>query len=244
MKCIAYISKVSDLQAGVVLPKGMAEIFGHARRRNAERGITGVLSFKKGHYIQVLEGDDAIVDGIYAKIKTDSRHTSVTTILDIPISERFFPNWSMRLLQSLNKDLSFLNFFDYNNNSFAGLDSDQAQLLKLFYIRKRANKKNVLQHFSGETLSLSGWPDQAVLSYSPALISLVAQLTVKQHSYRDLVGSHEFGTRFELDQTLNELNELGLLQVHSTPAEIAPVSQSDQGKGRFYNKMKKFLRMS
>jgi len=244
MKCIAYISKVADLRAGAVLPKGMAEIFGHARRRNSENGITGVLSFKSGHYIQILEGDDAVVDAVYAKIKKDPRHTNVSTILDRAISKRFFSAWSMRLLQSMNKDLSFINFFDYNSASFSSLDAKKQQLIALFYSKNRRVKTQGLQHFNGETLSLTGWPDQTLLSYSPALISLVALLTVRQHSYRDLVSNHEFGTRFELDQTLNELNELGLLRIHSTPADVVSRAQSNQTKSGFYNKMKKFLRMN
>jgi len=245
MKCIAYVSKVANLQAGSVLPKGMAEIFSHARRQNAESGVTGVLSFKKGHYIQVIEGDDSVVDALYAKIRKDPRHTGVTTILNTSISERFFPTWSMRLLQSLSKDLYFLNFFDYNNSVFSSLDPQKQQLIALFYSKTRRIKAaHGLQHFSGETLSLSGWPDQTLLAYSPALISLVAQLTVRQHSYRDLMINHEFGTKFELDQALNELNELGLLQIHSTPANAMPRIQNGQQNSGFYNKMKKFLRMN
>jgi len=246
VKCIAYISKVSDSHSGIVLPKGMAEIFSHARKRNSELDITGILSFKRGHYIQVLEGSAGAVDDVFAKIKNDARHTNVNVILDEPISERFFGTWSMRLLQSLNKDLAFLTFFDNFNSKFVALSPEKQQLLKLFYSNGESRSKKVLglMHFNGETLSLTAWPDQNLLKYTPELINLVAQLTMRQHSYRDLVDSHEFGTRYELDQALNELNGLGLLQIHATPTTIVPVSRQSDSKSGFYNKMRKFLRMS
>ncbi|MEM1104951.1 MAG: BLUF domain-containing protein [Pseudomonadota bacterium] len=62
---------------------------------NYERFITGFLVQAQGRFMQVLEGEEAEVKGIYSKIADDPRHDGVTQIVGERIKERAFPDWSM-----------------------------------------------------------------------------------------------------------------------------------------------------
>lgn len=65
-----------------------------ARIRNLERGITGKLFYRNQHFFQILEGEEAAVQGLLAAIKRDPRQCGLT-ILDEGKPERLFENWSM-----------------------------------------------------------------------------------------------------------------------------------------------------
>ena len=48
-----------------------------ARRRNLEAGITGMLLYYRGEFVQILEGRKKSVENVYEKfICPDPRHTS------------------------------------------------------------------------------------------------------------------------------------------------------------------------
>lgn len=65
-----------------------------SRRHNARHGITGVLLYSDGRYVQLLEGPEPAVEDLYARIRRDSRHTRLVTVSTGP-GERRFPDWSM-----------------------------------------------------------------------------------------------------------------------------------------------------
>lgn len=66
-----------------------------SRENNHELGITGLLLYKGGNFMQVLEGDELAVLDLYAKIQKDPRHTDVAIISKTYIKEREFPEWEM-----------------------------------------------------------------------------------------------------------------------------------------------------
>jgi hypothetical protein len=66
-----------------------------ARYRSTKRGITGMLLYRNGVFLQALEGEAAVVDNLYAKIQRDERHTNVLTVYRTPIAARAFCEWSM-----------------------------------------------------------------------------------------------------------------------------------------------------
>ena len=73
----------------------MAAILDAARRKNASLSITGMLLYTEGSFFQVLEGPSDALASLLATIKNDSRHASVTKIIDEPIARRDFPDWKM-----------------------------------------------------------------------------------------------------------------------------------------------------
>ena len=73
-----------------------------ARRSNLGLGITGFLLYQPDAFMQVLEGEEAAVRGLYGLIRHDVRHHDVVALVAKTILTRQFSDWSMgfRRLQS------------------------------------------------------------------------------------------------------------------------------------------------
>lgn len=74
---------------------GIDGLLADARRRNARNGITGVLLYAEGGFLQVLEGPPEALDETMARIRKDDRHKGIIEVFRCPIDERGFPQWSM-----------------------------------------------------------------------------------------------------------------------------------------------------
>ena len=70
------------------------DILAASRRNNAGAGVTGMLLYVEGGFMQVLEGDDEAVGAIYARICQDKRHWNTLVLLDRS-APRAFGEWSM-----------------------------------------------------------------------------------------------------------------------------------------------------
>lgn len=70
-------------------------ILSQARRRNAETGITGILFYLDGNFLQLLEGQDPALTETYQRIKEDSRHRNLIQLLNGTITERALADHSM-----------------------------------------------------------------------------------------------------------------------------------------------------
>lgn len=82
-------------QSHILTEEGFHLLLNHCRRNNSERNVTGLLVSYRGIFIQYIEGDPAIVDALFEKIKKDPRHHEVVE-LDSGLQERRqFSNWSM-----------------------------------------------------------------------------------------------------------------------------------------------------
>ncbi|HEX8658114.1 MAG TPA: BLUF domain-containing protein, partial [Hymenobacter sp.] len=75
----------------------LCELLEQSRRHNAAAGITGLLLYSDGRYVQVLEGPRDKVRALYARIRKDPRHSHLVTICEGPGPTRWFTQWSMGL---------------------------------------------------------------------------------------------------------------------------------------------------
>jgi hypothetical protein len=73
----------------------LAELLRQCRRNNERLGLTGLLLYHDGNFMQVLEGPADAVEAVQLAIVRDRRHCDVTTLLNRPVAERLFGNWSM-----------------------------------------------------------------------------------------------------------------------------------------------------
>lgn len=73
----------------------LAGILSGARRNNARDDITGALICREDLYLQLLEGSEAAIDAVYARIAVDDRHGDVRLLLVDEIGQRMFPHWAM-----------------------------------------------------------------------------------------------------------------------------------------------------
>jgi hypothetical protein len=67
----------------------------YARKRNADDGVTGLLLFQGGHFVQVLEGEPQSVRTTFKRICGDARHTRIALLFEELVSERQYRDWSM-----------------------------------------------------------------------------------------------------------------------------------------------------
>jgi hypothetical protein len=96
--------------------KSLAELLQRARETNERLGLTGMLLYSEGSFFQVLEGDPAVVDTLYQKLRLDGRHKHLTVIIREPIARRYFGSWSMGFSNVSQEDLTNItglnDFFD------------------------------------------------------------------------------------------------------------------------------------
>ncbi|MBU3647020.1 MAG: BLUF domain-containing protein [Limnohabitans sp.] len=76
-------------------PEQTESILTSAREHNLANGITGVLCYGGGIYVQALEGGRNQVNALYTQIVKDPRHKDVVVLAYEEISERRFGGWTM-----------------------------------------------------------------------------------------------------------------------------------------------------
>jgi len=91
-------------------PMGDAElsaILKQSREHNPAEGITGLLCYADGIFMQVLEGGRDAINARYKRIVSDPRHHDVILLSYEEVGEREFAGWSMGQvnLQRLNPGL-------------------------------------------------------------------------------------------------------------------------------------------
>lgn len=251
MKCIAYISQVKIAAKKHVIPSGLSGIYAHARKANSIRGITGIISYKSNHYFQIIEGNDSAVDELYEKIKTDDRHEKIIELVNKPIRNKNFPEWSMKLISLNAKTEEFNSFIKAFTNDLISLPPEKLVHFQKFYKIKNVNTTNSTApikqgaRFSGTTLTLVGWPDFNAFEPSPDFIEMCAKLINAPCSYNSLIETQgSLVKEGKLDHTLSKLKALGLLKETKNSADLRkPKTSSHSPNTGFYGQMKNFLRL-
>lgn len=76
-------------------PVEIEEILTVSRRNNLRSGLSGLLVYHEGDFLQVLEGPPDDVERVFDVIRNDPRHYRVNVIVDHEVSRRSFGNWEM-----------------------------------------------------------------------------------------------------------------------------------------------------
>lgn len=87
---LLYASRAVDLK-----PATIESILQRSRDHNPASGITGVLCYGSGVFMQVLEGGRSTVSDLYGHIVSDARHKDVVLLHFEEITERRFGGWTM-----------------------------------------------------------------------------------------------------------------------------------------------------
>ena len=96
--CVVYISFSNAFKD----KDSLESLLSSCQKKNSSVGITGYLFYHNTHFLQYLEGDLDVIQGVYEKILHDSRHVVLMHILKEDCQERRFPNWSMRFVEPKN----------------------------------------------------------------------------------------------------------------------------------------------
>jgi len=117
----------------------LVDLLIQSRKNNGSLGITGMLLFKDGNFLQVLEGNRIKVHDLYKKIMLDPRHNKFAALFEGVAKERDFPDWSMGF-QDLNApeiagDPGFTNFLKTSLTA-ADFSSDPSRAKKMLLLFK------------------------------------------------------------------------------------------------------------
>lgn len=66
-----------------------------SRINNKNNGITGLLLYSDGNFMQILEGEKETVENTYNKIQNDTRHRNIILITNKSVKQRNFSEWKM-----------------------------------------------------------------------------------------------------------------------------------------------------
>ena len=87
---LLYASRAVDTS-----PEAIEAILSQSRQHNPASGITGILCYGAGIFLQAIEGGRMAVSELYGHIQRDSRHKDVMLLDFEEISERRFGGWTM-----------------------------------------------------------------------------------------------------------------------------------------------------
>ncbi len=88
---LLYVSRLADNSK----PEVIDDILADSRKHNPALGITGILCYGAGIFLQAIEGGRGSVSELYNHICKDKRHKDVVLLDFEEISERRFGGWTM-----------------------------------------------------------------------------------------------------------------------------------------------------
>jgi len=100
---LLYASRVVDASA-----EAIEAILAQSRQHNPASGITGILCYGGGIFLQAIEGGRMAVSQLYGHIQKDLRHKDVVLLDYEEISERRFGGWTMGQVNLLKLNHSIL----------------------------------------------------------------------------------------------------------------------------------------
>ena len=170
---VSYVSRSSEPMPS----EQLLALLLQCRKNNAAKAVTGMLLYENGTFLQVIEGEDDVIDDLVAQILNDPRHAQVQMLSRKPISSRQYADWSMGFEQVTDarlkgvdglKDFSASNFnFDY----LVGNESVVSQLMDHFrephydeLIGEIYAKDKVIDHFKSALAQLRGQAQIAQLA--------------------------------------------------------------------------------
>lgn len=90
---VLYCSHATPLMNAVELEK----IVKSSQLNNPEKGVTGLLAFGGGMFLQWLEGPRVEVEALMTRLKSDPRHEAIVRLQVLDgLTERLYPRWAMQ----------------------------------------------------------------------------------------------------------------------------------------------------
>jgi hypothetical protein len=104
-----------------------------SREANAKAEVTGLLLYKDGCFMQMLEGDENVVKEVFERIMRDPRHYNVVTLQEGVNEARVFPDWSMgyRRLDGGTEDVAVYGDFENTFLTVEEFRDDPPRCLRL-----------------------------------------------------------------------------------------------------------------
>ena len=98
---MVYVSNRTDPTDGMLV----RDIAIESSQSNRSKEISGILMAVGNYFLQVLEGQEGVVDQLLERIAQDERHTDIRVLYRGTLPDRIFGQWSMGCVQSNGESL-------------------------------------------------------------------------------------------------------------------------------------------
>jgi hypothetical protein len=130
----AYVSRAAE----AMTQESLLSLLQQCLANNEASGVTGMLLYGNNTFIQVLEGEEAVLDTVIDKIQKDPRHSKIHFLYRKPIEQRQYADWSMGFKRVSAQGLS----------AIAGLPGFGANDFNFDYlIENEAVVETLMEHF-------------------------------------------------------------------------------------------------
>lgn len=218
MRLFLYVSKATELHR-------LSGILNRAKTNNRHYGITGIMSYKQGFYLQAIEGSDTQVNDLVNNIRQDPRHNDMQTILDVETDHRYFTGWAMNLSPLLSRNREFKSMMADMACKLLKLPASVKMRADVFFkeqsaksvprsIEQQARRKPVNKPGLGVLgYEVTHWPNFNRLQASPQMLTLCGTLLNSPTSYVQLKKQMIFADEEALKESLRQIREAGCLNL-------------------------------
>mgnify|MGYP000879430544 CR=1 FL=1 len=141
MLTIAYVSK----ESWPMTKPELLLLLQQCRNLNVQHGITGLLAYEGGYFIQVIEGEEDKIEKLYSNIKNDRRNKNVTTLMHKEINNRVFKGWSMGFVNVTEQEQESLPAFSKFFESGFEFDNFTQQHTEIFELLLEFKNNSLLE---------------------------------------------------------------------------------------------------
>ncbi|MGR9000051.1 MAG: phosphate-starvation-inducible PsiE family protein [Gammaproteobacteria bacterium] len=160
----------------------LMDILNTARVNNAGIGVSGMLLYTGTEFIQILEGEEKVVEELLTAIKKDPRHKDFRVIEKKKVTNREYAEWTMgfkRVDKEDVRDVPGLNKF-FDTDLSGSIDSNQLKLINalLNHFRNEGKKKNIHDELSLDQEDKFIYFLHAMIRFGVKALALLMMLTV------------------------------------------------------------------
>lgn len=106
----------------------LTRLLTQSRSANDATGVTGVLLYRRGRFVQYLEGGAEQVHELMQRISADPRHRAVRVLVDDERESRYFSHWTMGFISEDTPPASMPIGFRTAFNDLDAIGDDAAAL--------------------------------------------------------------------------------------------------------------------
>ncbi len=167
---ISYVSRSKKPMSA----EDLLNLLYKCRSKNERRGVSGMLLYGNGTFLQTIEGDEDVIDNLLDTISKDERHTEIQVLTRKEIPARQYSEWSMgfeEISDDTLKDVEGLRDFgavDFTVEKLSGNARVVNKLLQHYHdphldevLSELDAKDRVIRHLED---SLSTMRDRAALA--------------------------------------------------------------------------------
>ena len=160
----------------------LMNILNNSRLNNACTGVSGMLLYTGSEFIQILEGEDKVIEDLLDTIKHDPRHRDFRIIEKKKITNREYAEWTMgfkRIDKDDLRDVPGLNKF-FDTDLSGSIDSNKLNLINnlLNHFRNEGKKKNIHDELSLDQEDKFIYFLHSAIRFAVKALALLMMLTV------------------------------------------------------------------